>query len=199
MDKKEVFVDISARHIHLTREDQDVLFGEGYELTPKKVLYGTGGEAFASVEQIAVVGPRGRFDRVRILGPCRSYTQIELSKTDARTLGIDAPVRLSGDVQGSAPVRLVGPKGELELEQGAIIAKRHLHLTPDYGEAWGLKNGDSVWVRVDTEERSIIFGDTEVRMMKGNDLAFVHIDTDEANAAGMPGAMNGYIVEVGEE
>lgn len=198
MGKKEVFVDISARHIHLTREHQDILFGEGYELTPKKELYGTGGKAFASVEQIAIIGPKGRFDKVRILAPCRKETQIELSKTDARTLGIDAPVRLSGDVEGSASVKLVGPAGKIELEQGAIVAKRHLHLTPDKGEEWGLKHGDSVWVRVDTPERSIIFGDTEVRMMKGEGLAFVHIDTDEANAAGMPGPMMGYIVHVDE-
>lgn len=196
-ERKEVYVDISARHVHLTRADQDVLFGEGYELTPKKTLYGTGGMAFASEEQIAVVGPRGRFDKVRILGPCRSATQIELSKTDARTLGVDAPVRLSGDVKGSAPIKLIGPKGELEVKEGAIIAKRHLHLTRDKGEEWGLKHGDSVWVRIDTEDRSIIFGDTEVRMMGGEKLAFVHIDTDEANAAGMPSAMNGYLVEVG--
>ena len=195
MAEKEVFIDISARHIHLTREHQDILFGEGYELTPKKELYGTGGKGFASVEQIAIEGPRGRFDKVRILAPCRKATQVELSKTDARTLGIDAPVRLSGDVAGSAPIKLIGPKGEIELEEGAIIAKRHLHLGEEKAEEWGLKQGDSVWIRVDTPDRSIIMGDTEVRIVPGT-LALVHIDTDEANAAGMPGAMNGYIVEI---
>lgn len=195
-DKKEVYVDISARHVHLTRKDQDVLFGKGYELTPRKELYGTGGTAFASEEQIAVVGPRGRFDKVRILGPCRKATQIELSKTDARTLGIDAPVRLSGNVKDSAPVKLIGPAGELELEEGAIIAKRHLHLGKDKADEWGLKHGDSVWIRVNTPDRSLVFGDVEVRMMKSGDLAFAHIDTDEANAAGMPSAMNGYIVDI---
>lgn len=194
MSKKEVFIDISARHIHLTREDQDKLFGEGYELTKHKDI---GGGGFASVEQIAIVGPRNSFNKVRILGPCRSKTQIELSKTDARTIGINAPVRISGDVEGSAGVKLVGPAGEIELEQGAIIAKRHLHLGSKYAEEWGYKNGEEIWVRVDTEDRSLIFGNVEVRVNDDDpEEVTVHIDTDEANAAGMPGPMNGTIVEI---
>ncbi len=195
--KKEVYIDISARHIHLTREHQDILFGEGYELTPKKELYGTGGMAFASAEQIAVVGPRGSFDKVRILAPCRKESQVELSRTDARALGVDAPVRLSGDLEGSAPIKLVGPEGEVELSHGAIIAKRHLHLGKEKAEEWGLNHGDIIWVRVDTPDRTLIFGDTEVRLMQG-DLAFMHIDTDEANAAGMSGPMMGYVVNAAE-
>lgn len=194
MDRQEVFIDISARHVHLTREDQDKLFGEGYELEHLKPI---GVDAFASVEQIVVEGPRSSFNKVRILGPCRSRSQIELSKTDARTIGVDAPVRLSGDLEGTPGVKLTGPAGEIELTEGVIIAKRHLHLGYGLAEKWGYKNGDVVAVRVDTPDRTLIFGDTEVRVFKGSaDMATVHIDTDEANAAGMPGPMNGYIVEI---
>lgn len=192
MDKKEVFVDVSARHVHLTREDQDVLFGKGYELEVHKELAGGGG--FASKEQIAVVGPRGSFPKVRILGPCRKATQIEVSKTDARALGIDAPVRLSGDVAGTPGVKLVGPAGELELTQGVMVAKRHIHIGAKQSEEWGLKTGDVVAVRVDSDDRALIFGDTEIRVQDLEDCALMHIDTDEANAAGMS-PMNGYIVE----
>lgn len=192
MEKKEVFVDISARHVHLTREDQDVLFGKGYELEEYKELAGGGG--FASVEQIAVVGPRSTFPKVRILGPCRKQSQVELSKTDARALGVDAPVRLSGDLEGTPGIRLVGPAGELELKQGVIVAKRHVHIGKKQVEEWGLKTGDIVAVRIDTPDRSLIFGDTEVRVQDEDDLALMHIDTDEANAAGMR-PMKAYIVE----
>lgn len=192
MNKKEVFVDVSARHIHLTREDQDVLFGKGYELEVHKELAGGGG--FASKEQIAIVGPRGSFPKVRILGPCRKATQIEVSKTDARALGIDAPVRLSGDVEGTPGIKLVGPAGELELTQGVMVAKRHIHIGAKQTEEWGLKNGDVVGVRVDSDDRALIFGDVEIRVQNEPDLALMHIDTDEANAAGMK-PMTGYIVE----
>lgn len=193
MDKKEIFIDVSARHIHLTREDQDVLFGKGYELTVHKELAGGGG--FASAEQIAIVGPRSTFPKVRILGPCRKESQVELSKTDARALGVDAPVRLSGDLAGTPGIKLVGPAGELELDHGVIVAKRHIHIGTKQQAEWGLNNGDVVAVRVDTEDRSLIFGDTEIRVQKSEeDLALMHIDTDEANAAGMK-PMTGYIVE----
>ena len=194
MSNKEVFVDVSARHVHLTREDQDKLFGEGYELQVYKMLSGGKG-LFASAEQIAIVGPRGSFRKVRILGPCRSATQVEISKTDARALGVDAPVRISGDVEGTPGIKLVGPAGELELEQGVIIAKRHIHIGKKQSEEWGLKDGDTVGVRVDSEDRALIFGDTEIRVSKKlDDLALMHIDTDEANAAGMK-PMKGRIVE----
>ena len=192
MDRKEVFVDVSARHIHLSREDQDVLFGKGYELEVYKELEGGGG--FASAERIAIVGPRSTFPKVRILGPCRKQSQVELSKTDARALGVDAPVRLSGDLEGTPGIKLVGPAGELELSRGVIIAKRHIHSGRRQSEDWGLKTGDVVGVRLDTEDRSLIFGDTEIRVQGDQeDLALMHIDTDEANAAGT-GPVNGYIV-----
>lgn len=190
--KKEVFVDISARHVHLCQADQDKLFGEGYELHVHKPI----GDGFASVEQIQVVGPRNTFQKVRILGPCRKATQIELSKTDARTIGVDAPIRLSGDLAGSPGLKLVGPEGEIEVEEGAIVAKRHIHLGTKTIEEWGYKQGDVVAVRVDTESRSLVFYDTEIRLVPTEEeYATMHIDTDEANAAGMPGPMNGYIVE----
>lgn len=193
MEKREVFVDISARHVHLTREDQDILFGKGYELKVHKKI-GDGG--FASEEQIEIKGPRGSFPRVRILGPNRSRTQVEISKTDARALGVDPPVRLSGDIEGTPGITLVGPKGTIELKKGVMVAKRHLHLGDGLAEKWGYKNGDVINVRIETEDRTLIFGDTEIRVLPDNDsMALMHIDTDEANAAGMPGPMNGTIVE----
>jgi len=195
MEKIEVFIDISARHIHLSRADQDKLFGEGYELGVYKELSGGGG--FASAEQIAIAGPRGSFARVRILGPCRKQSQVELSRTDARALGIDAPVRLSGDLVGSAPIRLTGPAGELELPEGAIVAKRHIHVGTKQAAQWGLRTGDRAAVRVDTPDRTLVFCDTEIRVMPDNeDLMLMHIDTDEANAAGMPGPMTGYLIRL---
>ena len=155
------------------------------------------GGGFASVEQIEVAGPRGSFKTVRILGPCRSRSQIELSKTDARTIGVDAPVRLSGDVEGSAPVRLVGPAGELELKEGAIVAKRHVHIGRKESAEWGYKTGDVVSVRIDTPDRSLVFGDTEIRVQSEHEsFAVMHIDTDEANAAGMTGPQSGFIVSI---
>ena len=193
--KKEVFVDISARHVHLCQEDQDKLFGKGYELHVHKPI----GDGFASVEQIEVVGPRNSFKKVRILGPCRKATQIELSKTDARTIGVDAPIRLSGDVAGSPGLKLIGPAGEVEVAEGAIVAKRHIHLGTKTIEEWGYKQGDIVAVRIDTEFRTTIYGDTEIRVVPTEEeYATMHIDTDEANAAGMPGPMNGYIVELND-
>lgn len=195
MNNKEVYIDISARHVHLTREDQDKLFGEGYELQVHKEL--DDGAGFASVEQIAVIGPRNSFPKVRILGPCRKQTQVELSKTDARAIGIDAPVRISGDIAGSASVKLVGPAGEIEISEGAIVAKRHIHIGTNQAKDWGVGNGDTVAVKVETDDRTLVFGDTEIRIMNDyEDLKTMHIDTDEANAAGMAGPMKGYLVEI---
>jgi putative phosphotransacetylase len=193
MDKKEVFVDVSARHIHLTREDQDVLFGKGYELEVYKELAGGGG--FASVEQIAIVGPRSTFPKVRILGPCRKQSQVEVSKTDARALGVDAPVRLSGDLEGTPGIKLVGPAGELELEKGVIVAKRHLHFDPKTAEEYGLKDKDVVSVKVGMGTgRETIFNDCVVRVSTKYAPA-MHIDTDESNAAGLTGTCDGEILK----
>ena len=193
MDKKEVFVDISARHIHLTREDQDVLFGKGYELEVHKELAGGGG--FASKEQIAIVGPRSTFPKVRILGPCRKESQVELSKTDARALGVDAPVRLSGDLAGTPGIKLVGPAGEVELTKGVIAAKRHIHATTKDAEEMGLTNGEIVSVEIPTSNgRNLTFGDVVVRVSDSYALA-MHIDTDEANAAGMAPNTMGTVIK----
>ena len=190
MDKKEVFIDISARHIHLTREDQDVLFGKGYELEVHKELAGGGG--FASKEQIAIVGPRNTFPKVRILGPCRKESQVELSKTDARTLGVDAPVRLSGDLAGTPGIKLVGPAGELELDHGVIVAKRHIHLTPADAEELGVQDKEVVYVKVDTDGRKAILGDVVCRVSDKFARA-MHIDTDEANAISATPTLEGEI------
>ena len=188
-----VLVETSARHIHVSREALDILFGEGYELTPKKDLYQPG--QFACEERVTVVGPKKELAGVSILGPVRPETQVELSLTDARSIGISAPVRESGDVKGSAGCKLVGPKGEVELTEGVIAAKRHIHMTPEDAEAFGVKDTQVVKVEVESNGRSLIFGDVIVRVSPKYALA-MHIDTDESNAAGMaPGTMGEVIAD----
>ena len=188
-----VLVETSARHIHVSREALDILFGEGYELTPKKDLSQPG--QFACEERVTVVGPKKELAGVSILGPVRPETQVELSLTDARSIGISAPVRESGDVKGSAGCKLVGPKGEVELTEGVIAAKRHMHMTPEDAEAFGVKDTQVVKVEVESNGRSLIFGDVIVRVSPKYALA-MHIDTDESNAAGMaPGTMGEVIAD----
>ena len=171
-------VGISARHIHLTQEHVEKLFGEGYQLTKKKELMGG---QFASNEQCTIVGLKLRaIENVRILGPVRSKSQVEISATDARTLGIKAPTRQSGDVKGSAPIALVGPKGAIYLEEGCIVAARHIHLCPADAKAAGLKDNDFVSVKMG-DERGAVLENVKIRV----DESFtteMHIDTDEANA-----------------
>ena len=171
-------VGISARHIHLTQEHVEKLFGEGYQLTKKKELMGG---QFASNEQCTIVGLKLRaIENVRILGPVRSSSQVEISATDARTLGIKAPTRQSGDTAGSAPIALVGPKGAIYLEEGCIVAARHIHLCPEDAAAAGLKDNDFVTVRMGNE-RGALLDNVKIRV----DESFtteMHIDTDEANA-----------------
>ena len=172
-------VGISARHIHLTQEDVEKLFGKGYQLTKKKELMGG---QFASNEQCTIVGLKLRaIENVRILGPVRSKSQVEISATDARTLGIKAPVRQSGDTAGSAPIALVGPKGVIYLDEGCIVAARHIHMCPADAAAAGLKDNDFVSVRVGNE-RGGVLDQVKIRV----DESFtteMHIDTDEANAS----------------
>ena len=188
-----VLVETSARHIHVSREALDILFGEGYELTPKKDLSQPG--QFACEERVTVVGPKKELAGGSILGPVRPETQVELSLTDARSIGISAPVRESGDVKGSAGCKLVGPKGEVELTEGVIAAKRHIHMTPEDAEAFGVKDTQVVKVEVESNGRSLIFGDVIVRVSPKYALA-MHIDTDESNAAGMaPGTMGEVIAD----
>ena len=184
---KPVLIETSARHVHVSRRVLDILFGEGYELTVKKNLSQPG--QFACEERVQVIGPKSSFPAVSILGPVRPETQVELSAGDARSIGVKAPIRESGDLEGSAGCRLVGPKGEVEIKDGVIIAKRHIHMTPEDAEKYGLEDKQVVSVKVDTAERSLIFGDVVVRVSPKYALA-MHIDTDESNAAGCtPGLM----------
>ena len=185
--EKKVLVETSARHLQVTREVFDILFGVGYELTVKKVRSQPG--QFASNERVAVVGPKGSFPAVSILGPVRPENQVELSLTDARSIGVTAPVRESGDIAGSGACKLVGPKGEIELECGVIAAQRHIHATHEDAEKYGLKPPQIISVKIDYNGRSLVFGDVVVRVSPKYALA-MHIDTDESNAAGAtPGLM----------
>jgi len=174
-------VGVSARHIHLTKEAVEILFGKGHTLTKKKELMGG---QFAAEEQCTIVGLKLRaIENVRVLGPCRSFNQVEVSRTDAMKLGVSAPLRNSGDIKGSAPVALVGPKGALYLKEGCIIAARHIHMSPEDARAAGLKDKDTVSVRVDNE-RGTTFENVLIRVDPSFTLE-MHIDTDEANASGI--------------
>lgn len=190
--KDQVLVETSARHVHLSRRDLDILFGEGYELTNKKDLSQPG--QFACNERVDVVGPKKTLAGVTILGPTRSATQVELSMTDARAVGIKAPIRESGDVAGSAPCRLVGPQGEIELAEGVIVAKRHIHMTPADAAEFGVADKQIVSVRIDGGERSLVFGDVVVRVSSSYALA-MHIDTDESNAGAVACGMMGTVLK----
>ena len=193
MENNEVLVEISARHVHLSQADLETLFGKGYELTVKKELSQPG--QFASNEKVRVIGTKGEFPAVSILGPVRKATQVEISLTDARSIGVNAPVRESGDIAGSGACRLVGPAGEIEISEGVIAAKRHIHATVADAERMGLKNGQIVEVEIPTaNERSLTFGDVVVRVSDSYALA-MHIDTDEANAAGMAPNSIGKIIK----
>ena len=187
-----VLVETSARHVHLTTEDIETLFGKGHELTVKKMLSQPG--QFACEEKVTVVGPKKSIPNVSILGPARSASQVEVSLTDARTLGVTAPVRESGDVKGSAPCKLVGPCGEVELTEGVIAAKRHIHFTPADAEEYGIKDKDIVCVKITSDGRSLIFDDVICRVNPTYALA-MHIDTDESNAACAFGECYGEIVK----
>ena len=182
-------IETSARHIHLTQEHLDILFGKkGYELTVKKML-SQPGQFVCADPKIKIVGPKGEM-MASILGPVRSASQVELSLTDARSIGVVAPIRESGDIKGSGACKLVGPAGEVELTEGVIAAKRHIHMTPEDAAAFGVV--DKQIVRVKTNgQRPLIFGDVVVRVSPKFALA-MHIDTDESNAA--YGATEGEIV-----
>ncbi len=180
---KKIIVETSARHVHLTEADLDVLLGVGNKLTVRNMLSQPG--QFASSERVSLVGPKKSIDKVLILGPTRGKTQVEISLTDARTLGITAPIRESGDVAGSAGIKIVGPAGELDITEGVIVAKRHLHLDTKTAEEMGLKDKQVVSIKIDSE-RSVTFGDVVVRV-NDNFAPAVHLDTDEANAAACAG------------
>lgn len=190
MDK--FLVEVSARHIHVTQADMDILFGKGSELHPVKELSQPG--QFASEEKLTLKGPKGSLT-ARILGPLRSETQVEVSLTEARQLGVKAQIRESGDLEGTTgDLTLVGPAGEIALTKGVIAAKRHVHMTPTDAEKYGVTNGEVVAVKIETAGRSVVFGDTVIRVSDKYSLA-MHIDTDEANAAAISGTAQGEIVE----
>ncbi|MCD1257736.1 phosphate propanoyltransferase [Paenibacillus athensensis] len=178
---KQVPVGVSARHVHLSPEHIEALFGKGYELNVLKPLSQPG--QFAAEETVAVIGPKGRFDKVRILGPARSRSQVEVSRTDAFSLGISPPVRESGHIEGTPGLRLAGPNGEVELTQGVIVAARHIHFHTSDAERWGIADQQRLRVKVQGE-RPVIFEDVIARVSA--DFALdMHIDTDEGNAAGV--------------
>ena len=182
-----VLVETSARHVHVSEKDLYTLFGEGYELTVKKMLSQPG--QFACAERVDVVGEKKTLTGVSILGPCRKESQVELSLTDARSIGVKAPIRESGDLEGSGACKLVGPKGEVEIKEGVIAAKRHIHMTPADAAEFGVADKDVVSVKVNTNGRALTFGDVVVRVSEKFALA-MHIDTDESNAAcAAPGTM----------
>ena len=186
-----ILVETSARHLHVTQQDLEKLFGAGHQLTPKKELSQPG--QYASEEKVTVVGPKGEL-KMTILGPTRSSTQVEVSLTDARTLGLKTPVRESGDIAGSAACKLVGPAGEVELKEGVIAAKRHIHMHPDDAARFGVQDKQVVGVRITTDGRSLVFDDTVVRVNPTYALA-MHIDTDESNAAAAAGEIYGELVK----
>lgn len=192
MSKKFV-VETSARHVHVSKEHLEILFGKDAKLTHKKDLSQPG--QFACEERVTVVGPKSELKGVSILGPERPATQVEISATDARSIGITAPIRESGDVAGSAPCKIVGPCGEVELSEGVIVAKRHIHLTPESAAELAVADKDVVWVKIETKERKAVFGDVVVRVSPKFAPA-MHIDTDEANAIGAAGCIEGEIVKI---
>ena len=177
-----VIVETSAHHVHVTQEDLETLFGKGAKLTNKKDLSQPG--QFASFERVDIVGPKSTIKNVSILGPTRPETQVEISLTEARKIGVVAPIRMSGDIKGSAGCKLVGPEGEVELKEGVIAAARHIHLDPKTADDLGVKNSDTVKVSIDEGMRPLVFDNVIVRVSEKFAPA-VHVDTDEANAAGL--------------
>ena len=188
----EILIETSARHVHVTQETLEVLFGKGHELTKKKDLSQPG--QFACEERITVVGPKKELANVSILGPVRPADQVELSATDARSIGLGIDVRESGDVAGTPGCILRGPEGEVEIKEGVIVAKRHIHMIPETAEKLGINNKDIVWVKCTTNGRTAILGDVVVRVSDKFADA-MHIDTDESNAIGATPNMMGEIIK----
>ncbi len=192
VDKRPFRVAVSAHHVHLCQRDIETLFGQGHKLTEKERLYID--SQFACMETVNLIGPRGRVDKVRVLGPERARTQVEISRTEEFKLGIDAPIRISGDLDGSPGIKLEGPAGSVELPEGVICAMRHIHMTPGDAELYGVRDKDVVMVKLEGE-RELIFGDVMVRVDPSFKLE-MHIDTDEANAAELAPVSQGYLVRI---
>ncbi len=184
---KQFIVETSARHVHLTEQDFKILFGDDANLTVKKNLSQPG--QYACEERVTIVGPKKELSGVSILGPFRKKSQVELSATDARSIGLPIVIRESGDLDNTPGCKIIGPKGEVEIACGVIVAKRHIHATPEDAAEMGIKDKDVVCVKVNTLNRSLIFGDVVVRVSPNFSLA-MHIDTDESNAGNVvPGTM----------
>lgn len=183
-------IEASARHVHLSKEDVEKLFGKGYRLTPKRELSQPG--QFLSNERVTIIGPKGLFKNVAVLGPERKNTQVEISRTDAITLGVDAPVRESGNIKESASIFISANKNMIEINEGAIVAKRHIHMPPDSAEKFGLEDKQIVSVKV-FSDRPIIFEDVLVRVNENYRLN-MHIDFDEANACNFKNGIKGQIL-----
>lgn len=191
MEILKVLVETSSRHVHVTKEDLEKLFGPGAVLHHKRDLSQPG--QFLTEEKVRLEGPKRAIDGVSILGPERPATQVEISLTDARSLGIAAPVRESGNVSGSAPLKIVGPAGEVEITEGAIAAKRHIHLTPEDSAKYGLNDKEIVCVTIEGD-RALTFGEVVVRVSDKFATA-MHVDTDESNAAGLSGTVYGVVIK----
>jgi len=189
MDKL-INVMLSNRHVHLSKDDVEKLFGEGYELTIKKMLNPT---EFAAEETVTIVGPKGEIEGVRVLGPARKATQVEILQSDCYRLGVNAPVRQSGDLKGSAPVVLTSAKGKADLEEGMIVASRHIHATQDVLDEFGLKDKQLVKVKIEGD-RALVFENVLMRFSPAGD-AVMHLDTEEGNAAGIKNNYKAIILE----
>jgi putative phosphotransacetylase len=189
--KRSIPMAVSARHCHLSQSDLEALFGEGYELTKKADLSQPG--QFAANESITIVGPRGSLEKVRILGPARNITQVEVSQTDSVKLGLKPPLRESGDIEGSAPITLVGPKGSLYKKEGLIIAQAHIHMTPEDASLFGVENGEYVKIEVNGV-RPITLGKVLIRVSPRYKLE-MHVDTDEANAGSISRETAGKLIK----
>ncbi len=184
-------VGLSNKHLHLCNEDIEVLFGKGHELTSTKPLKQPG--QFAAEEKVDIVGPKGTLKGVRVLGPARPETQIELAMTDARTIGVPAPIRESGKLDGTPGIKLIGPAGEVEIDHGVIVALRHIHLSPAQAEEAGVKDKEIVSIKFEGE-RGLIFDNVLVRSGNGHESE-IHLDTDEGNAAGLSNGTLGEIIK----
>ena len=187
-----ILIETSARHIHVSAEALEVLFGKGAQLTKKKDLSQPG--QYACEERVTIVGPKKQLANVSILGPVRPATQVELSATDARSIGVPVVIRESGDIAGTPGCKIIGPAGEIEISEGVIVAQRHIHMIPETAEKLGLKNKDVVWVKAETNGRTAVLGDVVVRVSE-NFADAMHIDTDESNAICAAPGMFGEIIK----
>ena len=190
-EPRQIPVAVSAHHVHLSQATVDRLFGKGYVLQPRSALSQPG--QFAAAETVTLIGPRGRLEHVRALGPPRAVDQVEISRTDQRTLGLDAPLRLSGDLDSTPGLVLEGPKGRAVLTKGVVCALRHIHMSPSDAEDLNVRDHDVVQVAVESEGRHVVFGDVVVRVSSDYRLE-LHLDTDEGNAAGVGPGTTAHLV-----